>query len=359
MSRRVHKVPVTRRVVLGGGTAVAGLAAFSTRVLSAAPPPVVVDDALVAAARKEGKVVWYSAMDLIVAQKLAKAFEARHPGIPVRVERSGSERLFQRIALEHASRIYAVDIVNSADAAHAVAWKRDGLLAPFLSDEMAHHLPPAMRDVDGHYATVRVYLCVIGYNSSLVKAEEAPKGYLDLLDPKWVGRIVKGHPGYSGTIMTATFQIARALGWEYFERLAQQKVMQVQSSVDPPKKIALGERAVMADGGDYNVLIHRNEGAPVEVVYPVEGCPVITSPNAVFKNAPNPNAARLLQAWMFSADGQQALVDISGQYPVHALVKARTDRKPLAAIKLLKDDPEAVEREAEEIKARYLRYFKV
>ena len=81
-----------------------------------------------------------------------------------------------------------------------------------------------------------------------MKAEDAPKGFNDLLDPKWMGKIVKAHPGYSGTIMTATQQLSRDLGWGYFEKLAKQKVMQVQSAADPPKKLALGERAVMADG---------------------------------------------------------------------------------------------------------------
>ena len=51
--------------------------------------------------------------------------------------------------------------------------------------------------------------------------------------------------------MNATFQIARDLGWEYLEKLAKQTIMQVQSATDPPKKLALGERAVMADGNDY------------------------------------------------------------------------------------------------------------
>ena len=93
------------------------------------------------------------------------------------------------------------------------------------------------------FASFRVWLCVIGYNTKLVKAEEAPKSFADLLDPKWMGKIVKAHPGYSGTIMTATYQMARDLGWDFFEKLAKQKVMQVQSSADPPKKLALGERA--------------------------------------------------------------------------------------------------------------------
>ena len=71
--------------------------------------------------------------------------------------------------------------------------------------------------------------------------------------------------------------------------------MQVQSATDPPKKLALGERAVMADGGEYVALRLKEKGDPIEIVYPAEGTPLIVGPNAVFKNAPNPNAARLLQ----------------------------------------------------------------
>ena len=97
--------------------------------------------------------------------------------------------------------------------------------------------------------------------------EEAPKSFADLLDPKWLGKMVKSHPAYSGSTMTATFQIARDLGWEYFAQLAKQKIMQVQSGNDPPKKLQLGERAVMADGNEYTAIQLREEGHPVEVVY--------------------------------------------------------------------------------------------
>ena len=59
--------------------------------------------------------------------------------------------------------------------------------------------------------------------------------------------------------MTATYQMQRDLGWGYFEKLAKQSVMQVQSSADPPKKLALGERAIMADGNEYNILLIEGE----------------------------------------------------------------------------------------------------
>ncbi len=121
-----------------------------------------------------------------------------------------------------------------------------------------------------------------------MKKEDAPKSFKDLLDPKWAGKMVKGHPAYSGTIMNATQQIARDIGWDYFEKLARQKVMQVQSATDTPKKIQLGERAVMVDGAGYLVIRYKEEGSPVEIVYPEEGTPLATGPSVVFKSAPEP-----------------------------------------------------------------------
>jgi ABC-type Fe3+ transport system substrate-binding protein len=352
--------PVSRRrLLIGAASVTAAPAAFATRVLAEAPPAETITRELVVAATKEGQLSFYTAMDLPVAEKLAKAFEAKYAGIAVRVERSGSERVYQRIEQERGSSIFAVDVVNSADAAHFIAWKRNGWLLPYLPEEVAKQFPAAFRDADGTHATTRVWLSSLGYNTTLVKAEDAPRSFADLLDPKWMGKIIKAHPGYSGTIMTATFQIARELGWGYFEKLAKQKIMQVQSSTDPPKKLALGERAVMADGNDYNLIQLKDQGAPVEIVYPAEGTPMITGPSGVFKQAPNPNAARLFQSWLHSREAQQQLVDFTGQHSVHVQVKDRPGHKALSEIKLMQDDPAGVEKTAEEIKARYTQIFRV
>lgn len=350
--------PFSRRDVLKASAALAA-GVFASPVRAAAPLPSPITPQLVEAARKEGKVVFYTAMDLPVAERLAKSFEAKFSGISVRVERTGSERLFQRLGQEYASKIYAADLINSADAAHFIVWKRNGWLAPYLPEEVARHFPAAYRDPDGFYVTTRVWLSSLGYNTNLVKAEEAPKSFADLLDPKWMGKLIKAHPAYSGTIMTATFQIVRELGWEYLEKLAKQRVMQVQSSTDPPKKLALGERAVMADGNDYNLIQLKEKGDPVEVVYPTEGTPLIAGPSGIFKSSPNPNAARLMQNWLHSLEGQQILVDFARQFSAHALVKEKPGRKRLNEIKLMKDDPAGVEKSSEVIKRRYAEIFKV
>jgi iron(III) transport system substrate-binding protein len=153
--------------------------------------------------------------------------------------------------------------------------------------------------------------------------------------------------------------MSRDIGWSYFEKLAKQKIMQVQSASDPPKKLALGERAIMADGIEYGMFQLKETGRPVELVYPTEGTPLIIGPNAVFKNAPNPNAARLLQSYMFSVECQQLIVDAGGMRSAHALVKEKPGRTPLKDIKLMKDDAAAVEKQSEAIKTRYTQIFKV
>src|SRR2546430_10865614 len=231
----------SRRDVLKSSAAVAG-GLFGSPSRAAAPEPTAITPSLTEAEKKEGKLFYYPSVDLPLAEKIAKSFEAAYPGIAVRVERSGAERVFQRIGQEYASRIYGVDVVNSSDAAHFIVWKRDGLLAAFVPADVAKHHPAEHKDPAGMFASFRVSLSPIAYNTNLVKREDAPKSFADLLDPKWTGKIVKAHPSYSGTILTATFQIVRELGWEYFEKLAKQKVMQVQSATDPPKKLALGEQ---------------------------------------------------------------------------------------------------------------------
>src|SRR4029078_12158165 len=77
---------------------------------------------------------------------------------------------------------------------------------------------------------------------------------------------------------------------------------------------------------------------PLELVYPAEGTPLIVGPNAIFKNAPNPSAARLLQSYMFSAEGQQVMIDTAGMHSVHPLTKEKPGRKSLTQIKLMKED---------------------
>jgi iron(III) transport system substrate-binding protein len=347
----------SRRTILKSAAAMSLV--YATPLRAAAPPAQAITPALVAAATKEGQVTWYTSADLQLAEKVGKAFEQKFPRIRARVERAGGERIFSRVAQEYAAGLHVPDAVSTGDAAPFIAWKRSGLIAAYVPDDVARHIPAEHRDPDGFYATVRSSLCVMAYNTQLLNSTDAPKSFADLLDPKWKGRIVKAHPSYSGTIMTSTYQMVRELGWGYLEKLAQQQLLQIQSATDTPKKVVLGERPVMADGNESNVLLLKETGQPIEVVYPVEGTPSIVQPSAVFVAAPHPNAARLFQNYLFTVEGQELFVNIGGLRSVHALVKDKPDRASLSSIKVWKDDPAAVETQGEEIKRRYSQIFRV
>ena len=350
---------LSRREVLKGSTALALGTVFASAARAAAPPAETITPQLIEAAKKEGKVVWYTAIDLAVAERIAEAFKGKFSGIEVRVERTGAERVFQRIGQEYASGVHAVDVVNSSDASHLLTWKRQDMLLAYVPEDVAKHYKPEHRDADGTYAGFRATLSPMAYNTKLVTAEEAPKSFKDLLDPKWKSKIVKAHPGYSGTILTATFEMVRDIGWDFYENLAKQNIMQVQSATDPPKKLALGERSVMADGTEYNVFLLKEAGQPVDTIYPTEGTPFVIGPNGIFKAAPNPNAAKLFQNYCFTPEAQAIIIETGGLRSLHQEVKEKPGRKPLSDIKLMKEDAEGAEKASEEIKARYLKIFHV
>ena len=172
----MKKQKLSRRDVIKGSAAL-GLTAFAAPLKAAAPPAEAITPQLIEAAKKEAKMVLYSAMDLPVGERLGKAFEAQYPGIAVQIERSGSERLFQRVDQEFSSGIRAVDVINSSDASHFITWKKNGWLAPFVTEDVAQHFLPEYRDPDGMFATTRIWLSSIAYNTSLVKPVDAPKSF--------------------------------------------------------------------------------------------------------------------------------------------------------------------------------------
>lgn len=312
---------------------------------------------LIAAAVKEGKVVFYASTDVLVSEKIAKAFEAKYPGIKVQVERAGAERIFQRLNQEYGSKIYVADVVETSDAVHFIHFKRNNWLQAAVPSDVAKLWPATEKDPDGQFAAYRAHLSVMAYNTKLVKKEDAPKSHADLLDPKWTGKLIKAHPGYSGTIMTGTYALSQTLGWPYFEKLGKQRVMQTQSSTEPPKKLAQGERQVMVDGNEYNVFILKESGVPIEPIYATEGTPLVVGNAALMKNAANPNAGKLFYHFIFTKEAQQIGSDAGGLRSFHPEVTEKPGRTPLSQIKLLRSDPQGLEKQIETIKKNYEQYF--
>src|SRR5471032_2702805 len=125
---------ISRRDVLKTGAALGAATIFAQPLKAAAPPASAVTPALIEAARKEGKASFYTALELATSEPLARAFEAKYPGIAVRVERSGAERVYQRIAQEQASNINAVDVVRSTDPSNFIDWDSKNWVEPYVTE---------------------------------------------------------------------------------------------------------------------------------------------------------------------------------------------------------------------------------
>ncbi len=345
-----------KRSALFAATLAAGLC-LGEAAQAAPPAPYTVTPDLVAAAAKEGTVVYYTSTDVQVAEKLANLFESKYPGMKVQVERAGSERIFQRIGQEYSSGVYNADVIETSDAAHFLVFKDQGWLTPAVPEDVAKLWPKDDRDPDGQYAAFRATLTVLAYRSDLVKPEDAPKTWTDLLDPKYKSKIVKAHPGYSGNVMTATYALSKLLGWDYFQKLGQQNVMQVQSSTEPPKILSQGERPIQADGNEYNIFILQEKNVPIKIVYPTEGTSIAYGNAAILAHAQHPNAAKLFYSFMFSHEAQQLNSDFGGLRSVRPDVKEKASRTPLSQIKFIESDPAEVRDATDTIKQKYEQYF--
>jgi len=313
-------------------------------------------DARLEAAKKEGKVVWYTSLALPSAEKVAKLFETAYPGIKVEVNRTGSERIIARVMQELKANIKNVDVVHTSDAGHFVYFKAQKLLTKYTPAGV-EAFPAGFKDKDGYFYGLRATVNVIAYNTKTVSAAEAPKTWKDLLDPRWKGKMVTAHPGYSGVISTHVLALVNQYGWDYFKQLAQNKLMLVQSAVDPSGVVASGERPVAVDGGGYTFYQIKKKGNPVEIVYPKEGVPLVVSPTAIMSFAPHPTAARLFTDFTFSREVQQVMADSEGLYTGHPEVKYPADKPKLTDLKLLTVDPEELEKRGEEIRQRFVEFF--
>ena len=314
------------------------------------------DAALVQAAKKEGTVMWYTSLALPSSTSIAHSFELKYPGMDVRVHRTGSQRVLQRVMQEAAAGVKTVDVIHTSDAGHFVLLKEKGMLLKY-APQGTMPFPAGFKDKDGFYFGMRATLSVIADNPKLISDKDAPRTWKDLLNPKWKGKMVSGHPGYSGIIMTHVLALVNLYGWDYFRDLAKNSLHVVQSANDPAGVVASGERPVGVNGAEYFYYKTQKQGNPIKIIYPSEGIPLVVSPVAVAKDAPHPNAAKLFVDYIFSKDSQQLLADKEGLYTGHPQVTYPADKPKLKDLKLLSVEADELEKRNAEIKKRFIEYF--
>jgi len=322
---------LTRRTVLLGASAAATapLAARGQAKDSAAV------QALYEAAKKEGQVSWYSGtFDQALCDRIGRAFSMKYPGITVSAIKTTSQVAFQRLVEDLRGGAPQCDILTSTDVGHFTYLIGKNLLVKYTSEASAG-MVPALRDFGDRsfYQVTWVGQVVILYNSGKVSAADSPKDWRDLTDTKWKDKITFGSPNYSGIVGVWTVAMAKAYGWDFFDKLNKLNPLIGRSVDDATTVLNSGERVVAA-GNPSSALRSAAKGNPLGVNYPASGTLVDPSPSAIIHGSKNPNAAKLFMEFMAGTEFSGILAD-SFEQPLRADVPPPQGAKSLAEIKTL------------------------
>jgi len=194
---------VTRRTAVGGLT-----------ILAAARPVLSDETSLVADAKTEDSLTWYSAqVDAETSEKLGRTFTKRYPGVDVAVIRTTGQVAYQRRLMDIKNHTPNCEVFKATDISHLPILKEKGQLTEYKSANATSLLPAfqSLSDPGWSYVTNASRYFLI-YNKDLVRPEKAPKSWLDLLDPRWKGRVATGHPAFSGCTGTWAVGLRKLLG---------------------------------------------------------------------------------------------------------------------------------------------------
>ena len=291
---------------------------------------------LIERAKKEGRVVWYAAMNVNDSNALLSRFEKKYPFIKTELLRAGAEQLLNCILTEDSTGRSALDVVILTTIN---ALKRRGLLQLHRSQEFQAY-PREFKDTDGYWATLYNNYYVIGYNSKMVPQKDAPRNWDDFLDPKWKGKIGMDQEEYEWYAATINYW-GNEKAQKFHRALTKQEVHWNRGHTMISQLMAAGEFPLGI------VYAHRIEsmkksGAPVEWVKTADPVFVSLSPVAVAAKARHPNSAKLLMDFLLSSEAQLVLRNanrLSGRLDIEPLVPEMHPSK----IKIAPIDPTVAE----------------
>ncbi|MFZ6764745.1 ABC transporter substrate-binding protein [Pseudoroseomonas sp. WGS1072] len=304
------------------------------------------------AAKREGEITWYTGqMQAEPSEAVGRAFAARYPGVKVNVVRSSSQVTFQRLAQDMRAGVSQCDVFSSTDYSHASYLKREGRLMQYRPQNAAKLIPVAREaaDPDGLFQITYLGLYLMARNNNAVTEADAPKGWKDLLDPKWRGKIAVGHPGYSGAITSWCLMMQKMYGWDYFKQLERNNPLIGRSSGDPVTALNAGERSIGAAIPSATTLLSISRGNPITLIYPTDGTLMVPSPTGALAKAPHPNAAKLFMEFVTSPAYHQATREFFGE-SLRPEVPPPPGAQPLDKILMITPTPEEVESGGQEVK---------
>jgi len=292
---------------------------------------------LVEGAKKEGKMIFYSSLNVEDNNGLLKRFEEKYPFIKTELNRLTADRLLIRFQSEARAKKPIADVIMNGGARTYIT-KKEGLLMKYVSPESKYY-GTGFKDPDGYWTDAYLNAHVLVYNTRMVKAAEAPTTHADLLKPQWASKFVMVSKAYEWFLKILKLQ-GEAKGIEFFKQLAAQKPGFRIGSSQIADLVAAGEHPIGINTYSTNIEDLKAKGAPVEWV----GLdPVVATlhPVAISAVAPHPNAAKLFVDFVLSREGMLLLRSFKR-------IPSRLDVEPMVArltkgIKFYPSEPELAE----------------
>ncbi|MEM6464416.1 MAG: ABC transporter substrate-binding protein [Pseudomonadota bacterium] len=282
-----------------------------------------------------GKLVLYTSQPNKDAQETVDAFEAKHPGVEVEWIRDGTTKIMAKLRAEIAAGNPQPDVLLIADMVTMEGLKAEGHLMPHPNADISAY-DPAIMDEDKNYFSTKLITTGIVYNTA---APMKPTSYKDLLKEEAKDKIAMPSPLTSGaaTIHMAALTANPDLGWALYEGLAAQGANPKGGNGGTYKSVASGEK-LYGFVVDFLPIRNKQDGAPVEFVFPEEGVSAVTEPVAILSTAKNPTAAKAFVDFLLSPDGQQMAAD-QGYLAAHPDIAPPQGFPSRDKIKLIEFDP--------------------
>ncbi|MSP37223.1 MAG: extracellular solute-binding protein [Deltaproteobacteria bacterium] len=273
---------------------------------------------LIEKAKAEGEVAFYSSLQAQQIDPFIQLFRKRYPFIKVNPYRVSGNRQVIKIQTEMNGGNHLFDVTNGS-AEQASAIKKIGAIDPYFSPQREFYNPPN-RDKDGYFASLYVIPIVLGYNTNMVKRQDAPKTYEDLLQPRWKGNMFLDDEAYEWSAVLQK-HLGRDKALQYMRALAKQDLRFMRGRTAQSQLLAAGERPIAIVLSGHTVLDMKARGAPVDQVILD---PYYAQANKLMlaRHAPHPHAAALFYDWALSEEGQ-AMITTFGRVIARKGVKQR------------------------------------
>ena len=263
-----------------------------------------------ACAADKPKVTIYTSMYEDIIEAMTQVIHEKFPNYDVEFFYGGTGTLQAKIAAERDAKKLGCDMLMVADPSYALELKAAGLLHPYLSKEAAN--VALEYDPEGYWYPVRNLCMILAYNPEKFKKEEVPQSFKDFAyEASMKGLISMSNPLTSGTALVAISALKDKYGYEYFDKLAENKVM-VESGSVALTKLETGECKEIMILEESVLKKREEEKSALEVIYPTDGTICVPSPIMTIKDAwsahGNAKICEELTDWFLSPDGQQYIV---------------------------------------------------